>query len=128
VEIVAWQAIKLSTTMAAADDQRFRTWAARIIRSTSSEVLERIGIDRDTILSVLGAFAVSGESTAGSLVPDDVVSRLVLSGDPEEVASQLLEVEARGIDSISIIGFGNTEVVQDTLRRFALDVMARPVR
>jgi alkanesulfonate monooxygenase SsuD/methylene tetrahydromethanopterin reductase-like flavin-dependent oxidoreductase (luciferase family) len=124
VEVVAWQAIKLSTTRAAGDDQRFRTWAARIMRSTSSEVLERIGIARDTIRSVLDAFAVSGEPAAGSLVPDDVVSRLVLSGDPDEVVSQLLEMEARGIDSVSIIGFGNTEVVQDTLRRFALDVMA----
>jgi alkanesulfonate monooxygenase SsuD/methylene tetrahydromethanopterin reductase-like flavin-dependent oxidoreductase (luciferase family) len=98
------------------------------MRSTASDVLGRIGIPRDTIRSVLAAFAVSGERSAGSLVSDDVVSRLVLSGDPEEVAAQLLDMEARGIDSVSIIGFGNTEVVQDTLRRFALDVMARSVR
>jgi 5,10-methylenetetrahydromethanopterin reductase len=128
IELAAWQAIRLSTTLAATDDQRYRTWAARIMRSTATDVLERIGIPRDTIRSVLEAFAVSGERAAGSLVPDDVVSRLVLSGDPEEVAAQLLNMEARGIDSVNIIGFGNTQVVQDALRRFALDVMARSVR
>jgi 5,10-methylenetetrahydromethanopterin reductase len=128
VEVVAWQAIKLSTTLAAADAQRYRTWAALIMRSTGRDVLEQVGISRDTIRSVLDAFAATGEQAAGSLVPDNVVSRLVLSGDPEEIATQLLAMKVRGIDSVSIIGFGNTEVVQDTLRRFALDVMARSVR
>lgn len=127
VEIVAWQAIKLSTTIAAADDRRYRTWAASIMRSTREDVLERIGIPRDTIRSVIDTFRVSGEQAAGPLVPDDVVSRLLLTGDPERIGAQIRAVEARGIDSVSIIGFGTTEVFQDTLRRFALDVMDRTV-
>lgn len=125
VEVVAWQAIKLSTTMAAADDARYRSWAALIMRSSRDDVLERIGIPRDTIASVADAFRASGERAAGSRVPDEVVSRLLLAGDPEQIEATLRTVEGRGIDSVSIISFGNTEVVQDTLRRFALDVMAR---
>jgi 5,10-methylenetetrahydromethanopterin reductase len=34
VEVVAWQALRLSTTAAAADEQRYRTWAALLMRST----------------------------------------------------------------------------------------------
>ena len=55
--------------------------------------------------------------------PEDVVSRLLMTGAPEEIREQIRTLEARGIDSMSIISFGTTEVVQDTLRRFALDVM-----
>jgi 5,10-methylenetetrahydromethanopterin reductase len=128
VEMVAWQAIKLSTTIAAADEGRYRAWAAAIMRSTREDVLERIGIPKDTIRSVLDAFRTSGERAAGSVVPDDVVSRLLMTGDPDEIGDQIRTLEARGIDSMSIIGFGTTEVVQDTLRRFALDVMDRSDR
>lgn len=128
VEVVAWQAIKLSTTIAAADERRYRAWAASIMRSTREDVLERIGIPRATIRAVIDTFRTSGEQAAGSLVPDDVVSRLVLTGDPERIGAQIRAVEARGIDTMSIIGFGTTEVFQDTLRRFALDVMDGTVR
>ena len=128
VEIVSWQAIKLSTTIAAADDGRYRAWAAALMRSTREDVLERIGIPPATIRSVIDAFRASGERAAGSLVPDDVVSRLLLVGDPGHIHEQVQTAEARGIDSLSIISFGTTEVVQDTLRRFALDVMGRSAR
>jgi 5,10-methylenetetrahydromethanopterin reductase len=125
IETVAWQAIRLSTTLAAADEARYRTWAALIMRSTRDDVLERLGIGRDTIGSVAEAFERSGEAAAGSLIPDHVVRRLLLSGNPDEIERRLRVVEQRGVDSVSIISFGNTEVVQDTLRRFALDVMTR---
>ena len=125
VEMVAWQAIRLSTTVAAADEAHYRSWAALIMGSTSNDVLEQIGIPLDTIESVAAALRTSGERAAGSRVPDEVVSRLLLTGDPDQIEAQLRTVEERRIDSVSIISFGNTEVVQDTLRRFALDVMAR---
>ena len=98
------------------------------MRSTREDVLERIGIPRDTIRSVIDAFRASGERAAGSLVSDDVVSRLLLVGDPAQIRDQVQAAEDRGIDSLSIISFGTTEVVQDTLRRFALDVMDRSAR
>lgn len=128
VEVVAWQALRLSTTVAAADEQRYRRWAALLMRSTRPDVLERLGVTSATIRSVREAFAASGEVAAGALVPEADVARLVLTGDPDGVASQLAALGDRGIDSISVIGFGNTDVVQDTLRRFALDVMARSAR
>ena len=65
---------------------------------------------------------------AAPLVPDADAARLVLSGDPDGVAGQIDALGDGGIDTIGIIGFGNTDVVQDTLRRFALDVMARSTR
>lgn len=125
VETVAWQAVRLSTTSAAADRSRYGSWAALLMRSTPPSVLERLGIDPILAGSVRDAFDQGGEAAAGELVPDDVVRRLVLSGDPDDVAAQVDALGRRGIDSVSIIGFGNTEVVQDTLRRFALDVVAR---
>jgi 5,10-methylenetetrahydromethanopterin reductase len=125
VETVSWQAIRLSTTVAAADEARYRSWAALIMRSTRDDVLERIGIPRDVIEAVGGAFRVSGERAAGSQVPDEIVSRLVLAGNPDQIEARLRTVEERRVDSVSILSFGNTEVVQDTLRRFALDVMAQ---
>lgn len=124
-EIVAWQAIKLSTTLAAADDRRYRRWAAVLMRTTRPRVLERLGIGADTVRSVLQALEASGEEQAGELVPDEVVSRLILAGEPDTIAAQVATVRDYGVDSLAIIGFGNTEVVQDTLRRFALDVVAR---
>jgi len=125
VEIVAWQALRLSTTVAAADDTRYRRWAALLLRSTGVDVLERIGIARATTERVRAAFDAEGEAAAAALVPDDAVSTLVLSGDPDAVGSQLERVRAAGIDTVAVIGFGNTDVVQDTLRRFAVDVIAR---
>ena len=128
IEVVAWQALRLSTTVAAADGQRSRTWAALLMRSTRPDVLKRLGIAPATIRAVREAFASSGEVAAGALVPEADVARLVLTGDPDGVATQLAAVRDRGIDNVSIIGFGNTDVVQDTLRRFALDVMAPSAR
>ncbi len=125
VEIVAWQAIRLSTTMAAADDARYRSWAALIMRSTNHDTLEQIGIPRDAIESVAAAFRTSGEQAAWSRVPDEVMSRLLLAGDPDQIEERLRTLEKHGVDRVSIMSFGNTEAVQDTLRRFALDVMAR---
>jgi 5,10-methylenetetrahydromethanopterin reductase len=124
VEVVAWQAIRLSTTMAAGDDYRYRSWAALLMQSMRDDVLATIGVPPDAIQSVAQARA-SGRQTALSAVPDDVVARLVLGGDPDGIERQLRAVEARGIDTVSILGFGNTEIVKDTLRRFASDVMAR---
>jgi alkanesulfonate monooxygenase SsuD/methylene tetrahydromethanopterin reductase-like flavin-dependent oxidoreductase (luciferase family) len=95
------------------------------MRSTRPDVLERLGMAPATIRAVREAFEAGGEVAAGALVPEADVARLVLTGNPDGVASQLAAVRDRGIDSVSIIGFGNTDVVQDTLRRFALDVMAR---
>lgn len=89
VEVVAWQAIKLSTTITAADDGRYRSWAALIMRSTRVDVLERIGIPPDTIAAVADAFRTSGERAAGSRVPNEVVSRLLLAGDPDQVEATL---------------------------------------
>ena len=128
VEVVAWQALRLSTTVAAADEHRYGRWAALLMRSTRRDVLERLGIAPATIRAVREAFASGGEAAAGALVAESDVARLVLTGDPDVVAAQLAAVAAGGIDSVSIIGFGNTDVVQDTLRRFALDVMARSAR
>jgi 5,10-methylenetetrahydromethanopterin reductase len=128
VEVVAWQALRLSTTVASADEQRYRTWAALLMRSTRPEVLERLGIALATVRAVREAFSSGGEIAAGALVPEGDLARLVLTGDPDAVASQLGVVRDHGIDTVSIIGFGNTDVVQDTLRRFALDVMARSAR
>ena len=128
VEVVAWQALRLSTTVAAADEQRYRAWAALLMWSTRPDVLERLGIAPATIRAVREAFTSGGEVAAGALVPQADIARLVLTGDPDGVLSQLAAVGDHGIDSVSIIGFGNTDVVQDTLRRFALDVMARSAR
>jgi len=128
VEVVAWQALRLSTTVASADEQRYRIWAALLIRSTRPDVLEQLGIAAATIHGVRTAFASGGEVAASALIPEADVARLVLTGDPDGIAAQLAAVENRGIDSVSIIGFGNTDVVQDTFRRFAVDVMARSAR
>ena len=125
VETVAWQAIRLSGTLAARDEARYRSWAALLIRSTRPEVLERIGVPRPTIDAVRMAFRVGDERDAGRIVPEDVVPRLLLAGDADAVEDRLRIVERRGVDSASIIAFGMTEVVQDTLRRFASDVMSR---
>ena len=35
VEVVAWQALRLSTTVAAADEHRYRRWAALLMRNTA---------------------------------------------------------------------------------------------
>jgi 5,10-methylenetetrahydromethanopterin reductase len=128
LEVVAWQALRLSTTAAAADEQRYRRWAALLMRSTGAEVLERLGIAPETVRAVREAFTSGGVAAAGALVPEGDVARLVLTGEPDEVASQLGAVSEHGIDTVSVIGFGNTDVVQDTLRRFAQDVMARSLR
>lgn len=128
VELVAWQAIRLLTTLAARDEGRYRRWAALLMRSTQADVLETLGISPGVIAAVRAAFDAGDEEVAGARVPDEVVRRLVLAGDPDEVVEQVQRVRARGFDGVSIVAFGNTEVVQDTLRRFALDVVARSDR
>jgi 5,10-methylenetetrahydromethanopterin reductase len=128
LQVVAWQALRLSTTVAAADAARYRTWAALLMRSTRSEVLARLGIDPGTTRAVREAFASGGAEAAGALVSDEEAARLVLTGDPDAVGTQLEVVRSRGIDAVAIIGFGNTDVILDMLRRFAEDVMARSAR
>jgi 5,10-methylenetetrahydromethanopterin reductase len=128
VEIVAWQAIRLSTTVAAAEEMRYRTWAALLMRSTRPQVLEQLGVAPRTTQAVVHTFDTSGERAAASLVPDEVVAKLVLTGSPDEVALQLEAVQAHRVDTVSVIGFGNTEVVQDTFERFAIDVIDRSQR
>jgi 5,10-methylenetetrahydromethanopterin reductase len=125
VELVAWQALKLSTALGSADVQRFRDWAAQIIRGTSEEVLERIGIPSVVAHSCRSRSSVPGKEATSDHVPDSLVERVVLTGDPDRVEDQLRMLDERGIDSVAILVFGNTEVVTDGLRRFALDVMAR---
>jgi hypothetical protein len=77
---------------------------------------------------VRDAFASGGPEAAGPLLTDEDAARLVLTGDPDAVGAQLEVVRSRGIDAVAIIGFGNTDVVLDTLRRFAEDVMAGSAR
>lgn len=123
VEIIAWQAIQLSTTRAARDDQRSRRWAALLIRGTQPDILEALGIDRRVSAAVRAAFDHGGEESAASHVPDEVVSRLVLSGDPDRIGEHIEHVRSRGFAGIAVVAFGDTDLARDTLRRFAEDVV-----
>jgi alkanesulfonate monooxygenase SsuD/methylene tetrahydromethanopterin reductase-like flavin-dependent oxidoreductase (luciferase family) len=98
------------------------------MRSTRPQVLEQLGVAPRTTQAVVHTFDTSGERAAAALVPDEVVAKLVLTGSPDEVALQLEAVQAHRVDTVSVIGFGNTEVVQDTFERFAIDVIDRSQR
>jgi 5,10-methylenetetrahydromethanopterin reductase len=125
LEVLAWQAVQLSTTLAARDKRQYRRWAALLMHGTRADVLHTLSIPPDVLARVKAAFEAGGEDAAAVEVPDDVVSRLVLSGDPTEIGEHLDRVRAKGFDGAVVLAFGGTQVARDTLRRFAEDVVAR---
>jgi 5,10-methylenetetrahydromethanopterin reductase len=125
VEIVAWQAVRLSTTLAASDDHPYRRWAALLMRGTDPDVLTTLGIDPRVIAAVRKAFDKGGEEDAATHVPEKAISRLMLSGDPDQIREHVERVRAGGFAGAAVLAFGDTDVARDTLRRFAEDVVAR---
>jgi 5,10-methylenetetrahydromethanopterin reductase len=125
LEIVAWQAIRLSTTLAARDDLAYRRWAALLMRGTDPDVLATLGIDERVITATRDAFDRSGEAAAVTHVSEDAISRLMFSGDPDPVRAHVERVRERGYAGVAVIAFGDTDLARDTLRRFAEDVVAR---
>ena len=125
LEIVAWQAIRLSTTRSARDVDLYRRWAALLMRGTDPDVLATLGIDPEVIAATREAFDRGGEQAAVPHVSEDAIARLMLSGDPEAVGAEIERVRDSGYAGVAVIAFGGTEVVRDTLRRFAEDVVAR---
>lgn len=125
LEVLAWQAVRLSTTIASGDEGPYRRWAALLIRTAPADLLQTQGIAPDVIEVVRKVFDTRGEEAAGARVPDDVVPRLILSGDPDGISEHLEWVRTNGFDGAGMIAFGGTELVRDTLRRFAEDVIVR---
>jgi 5,10-methylenetetrahydromethanopterin reductase len=125
VEIVAWQAIRLSTTLAARDEHPYRRWAALLIRGTDPDVMTTLGIDPRAIAAVREAFDHGGEEAAATHVPDEAIARLMLSGEPDRIGEHVERVRERGYAGVAVIAFGDTDLARDTLRRFAEDVVAR---
>lgn len=125
LEIVAWQAIRLSTTLAARDDQPYRRWAALLMRGTDPDVLVTLGIDPKVIAATRDSFDRGGETAAATHVSEDAIARLMFSGDPEHVGADIERVRDSGYGGVAVIAFGDTDMVRDTLRRFAEDIVAR---
>jgi alkanesulfonate monooxygenase SsuD/methylene tetrahydromethanopterin reductase-like flavin-dependent oxidoreductase (luciferase family) len=125
LEILAWQAIRLSTTLAARDDRPYRRWAALMIRGTDPDVLATLGIDPRVITATRDAFDRGGEEAGARLVSEDAITRLLFSGDPDQVRAHVERVRERGYAGVAVIAFGDTDLARDTLRRFAEDVVAR---
>ena len=125
LEIVAWQAIRLSTTVAARDDHPYRRWAALLMRGTDPDVLTTLGIDPGAIAAVRKAFDRGGEEDAATHVPEEAIPRLMLAGEPDRIREDVERVRASGFAGVAVLALGDTDVARDTLRRFAEDVVAR---
>lgn len=124
MDLVVWQAVHLTTASPAAEDERVRNWAAMIINGSGDRALEMSGIPEAVRRDVRSDLERFGEAGAGRRLSDDVVARVLFAGTPSSIVDRVREVRNRGVDTVSIISFGNTEVVLANVREFALRVMA----
>lgn len=124
IQRIAWQSAYLSDDPDAAASPLFRRWAGLIIRGTQDRILERIGIPLEVAGWVREDFAAHGEQELGRRVTPDVVRKVLMVGTGAELAAHADLLEAHGIDMMSIIVLGEARDVEETLRRFAAEVMS----
>jgi hypothetical protein len=126
VEPIAWQALHLRRPTDTDDDRaRLRAWAGRILVASTDEVLTRCAIPPSAGEAAREDLRAGGEAALGRRVPDEVVERLLMVGDPEALEVRIRAVRAAGVDTLSFIGFGSTEAIQATFRDFAREVVPR---
>jgi 5,10-methylenetetrahydromethanopterin reductase len=125
IDLVAWQALHLTTVTSAPDMPSLRNWAGRILIATSRNVLTRTGIPPSVAEAAREDLAERGDEAMGRRVPDEVVERLLMVGDADVIESRLRVLLAAGVDRASFISFGITEAIHAHLQAFAREVMPR---
>ncbi|HEY0185931.1 MAG TPA: LLM class flavin-dependent oxidoreductase [Cellulomonas sp.] len=116
---VAWQSVQLldaGQPMPA----RARRFAAMLARTTSPDLLDRLGVSDRTRAAI-----AAGTLTAGDL-PNEDVRRFVVVGTPTQVVDRVLAAHRAGATGWSSILVGDEDPLV-ALHRFARHVMA-PVR
>lgn len=120
LETIAWQSLALSNEPEYANSPHLRRWAALLISTTQTRVLEAIGISEEAV-NAARREPQTGEPT-GSGIPAKDVKKLLLVGTPDEIAAQLVAVKDAGVDTLATIVLGETDQVRATMRRFASEV------
>lgn len=64
------------------------------------------------------------EASHADLVPDELVDLFALAGTPDECAQRLKEIEALGVDQVSIVPFVRPGQSKETTIRTFADIVA----
>ena len=122
VDIVSWQLVQVTTSVREAVAAQ-RHWAARSIKIGPRDVMLRLGVEEGLVDRVTDAAGRGDWDSATRYVTDETVSRLMIIGSPSEITKRVSGIFEKGADTVSLLLLGSTDVVHNTLTRFAHEVM-----
>jgi 5,10-methylenetetrahydromethanopterin reductase len=119
LDLVAWQALELVES--AEGIERFRAWAALLVRTTAPDVLREVGVSETAIESVAAEVTAGTHEPAGAGIPADDIPKLIMVGTPEQVAARVAALEG-SVDCVAGVVLGDEQRVAATIDRYARDV------
>ncbi|MDQ7839449.1 MAG: LLM class flavin-dependent oxidoreductase [bacterium] len=127
MEFVAWQSV-LITDDRATGIEAMRAWVAYLLGMTTPEVAAWMGIRPDVIERLHGAFAKEGPEAATRFVGAEEVDRVVIVGNPDQVAERCAELVRGGTTDFTVQVWSDDAAGRDTLARFAREVRPRIIK
>jgi 5,10-methylenetetrahydromethanopterin reductase len=124
---IAWQSLTLAADPGVAKREDLKRWAALLISSTESAVLQAIGLAGQTVETVRAEIAAVGVEKAGMALTEEDVRKLVLTGSPDQIAERVSALAAVGVDEVACIVLGGCDEVRSQMDTFARRVIARGV-
>lgn len=122
VDVVAWQLVQVTDDVKSAIAAQ-KKWVARSIKLGPPDAMRRVGIEDHVITRVTDAVAHGDWDQAVSFIPDEAVNCLMIIGTPKQVSERLAQVFDRGASSVALLLLGATDILRQTLTRFAQEVM-----
>jgi 5,10-methylenetetrahydromethanopterin reductase len=119
VDVVSWQVVEVCEDLHRGID-RHRAWLASAIRAAAPEVMSILGLDNRV---VEGVKAANDNRVAEALVTDEAAKCLMIVGPPDDVRNQVADIFDHGVNSLCLLLNGDAREAEETLVRFASDVM-----
>jgi 5,10-methylenetetrahydromethanopterin reductase len=122
ITTIAWQAIELLDNPSQREQDRFRRWAALLIRTTAPDVLREIGVSQHAIDSVAAEVAAGGGEPDGAAVGGEDIAKLLLVGTGDEFRSRLDSLVRGGVDMTAGVLLGDADQIAQTIERLAREL------
>jgi 5,10-methylenetetrahydromethanopterin reductase len=122
VDVVAWQAVEIVDSSAEVEADRFRRWAALLIRTTAPDVLREVGVSQAAIDSVDAELAAGEQDPPGASIPADDIAKLIMVGTTEQIAEQLRALLSTPVNCVAGVVLGDEGRIAMTIASYARQV------